>query len=392
MDPDHRTLQGGLVHQYAAAGFIENRKGDSTTSKTLEYAAGDFGDFGDAQNELSSKWAPVVKQAYERCPDAVGSVNACDLVNTSGNDSEWRDWFGAMDGYSQATNLIAAPGNHEYAGDTYRKKWKATFEYPDNGPRAIPAHDDTPAERQRAAYEAHMAEALAETAYHTDYQGVRFLSLNAGTGDARQLMTRPTSRRAARAAPIPPGSGWTCRAAGWTRPSRTTRQVGGGGLPPAGLLRRRGPRREGGARRLAPRVPKQRHRPGADGPRPRVRPRVRRRGRHRHTRRDDGTRLHGGRLGPEYYELAPEDDDVGTRNGATQVVRSGHTSTFQGVRVTKDQLHYEAVVAAKWDDRSTTGKEVGEVLDSFTVTKYDDGTTYVTEEGTPVPPAPAAGR
>ncbi|WGD38835.1 metallophosphoesterase family protein [Streptomyces cathayae] len=192
MDPDHRTLQGGLVHQYAAAGFIENRKGDSTTSKTLEYAVGDFGDFGDfgdAQNELSSKWAPVVKQAYERCPDAVGSVNTGDLVNTSGDDSEWRDWFGAMDGYSQATNLIAAPGNHEYAGDTFRKKWKATFEYPDNGPRAIPARDDTPAERQRAAYEAHMAEALAETAYHTDYQGVRFLSLNAGTGDARQSMT-----------------------------------------------------------------------------------------------------------------------------------------------------------------------------------------------------------
>ncbi|WGD38836.1 hypothetical protein [Streptomyces cathayae] len=96
--------------------------------------------------------------------------------------------------------------------------------------------------------------------------------------------------------------------------------------------------------------------------------------------------------GPEYYELAPEDDNVGTRNGATQVVRAGPTSTFRGIRVTKDQLRYEAVVAAKWDDRSTTGKEVGEVLDSFTVTQYDDGTKYVTEEGTPVPPAPAAGR
>ncbi|MEU6525729.1 hypothetical protein ABZ892_23605 [Streptomyces sp. NPDC046924] len=96
--------------------------------------------------------------------------------------------------------------------------------------------------------------------------------------------------------------------------------------------------------------------------------------------------------GPKYHDLASEDDDVWTRNGATRVVRAGHTSTFQGIRVTRDRLRHEAVVAAGWDDRSATGKEVGEVLDSFTVTEYDDGTKYVTEEGTPVPPAPASGR
>ncbi|WP_406351533.1 hypothetical protein OHB56_03300 [Streptomyces sp. NBC_01635] len=32
------------------------------------------------------------------------------------------------------------------------------------------------------------------------------------------------------------------------------------------------------------------------------------------------------------------------------------------------------------------------MLDSFTVTKYDDGTKYVTEEGMPVTPAATAGR
>jgi len=74
------------------------------------------------------------------------------------------------------------------------------------------------------------------------------------------------------------------------------------------------------------------------------------------------------------------------------VVRAGHTSTFQGIRVTGDTIRYESVVAAKWDDRSTTDKEPGDVLDSFTITKYDDGTKYVTEDGVPVPPAPAARR
>ncbi|MFE9629070.1 hypothetical protein [Streptomyces sp. NPDC006527] len=80
------------------------------------------------------------------------------------------------------------------------------------------------------------------------------------------------------------------------------------------------------------------------------------------------------------------------RNGATEVVRASHTSTFQGIKVTKNQLRYEVVVAAKWDDQSTTDKEVGEVLDAFTITKYDDGNKYVTEEGVAVPPRQGSAR
>ncbi|MDT0407282.1 fibronectin type III domain-containing protein, partial [Streptomyces edwardsiae] len=37
--------------------------------------------FGDAQNDLKAKWAPVVDQAYKRFPEAIGSVNAGDLVD-----------------------------------------------------------------------------------------------------------------------------------------------------------------------------------------------------------------------------------------------------------------------------------------------------------------------
>ncbi|MGW1881263.1 hypothetical protein [Streptomyces sp. NPDC001970] len=97
--------------------------------------------------------------------------------------------------------------------------------------------------------------------------------------------------------------------------------------------------------------------------------------------------------GPTYYEEAPADDNVGTRNGASQVVRAGHTSTFQGITVSKDRIRYEAVVAATWDDRSTTDKAVGETLDSFTIATYDDGRKYVTEDGVPVPaPEGAASR
>ncbi|MFF6814105.1 GH92 family glycosyl hydrolase [Streptomyces sp. NPDC012403] len=348
--------------------------------------------FGDAQNDLSAKWAPVVKQAYARYPDAVGSVNAGDLVNTSGNDSEWRDWFGAMDGFSQTTNVIAAPGNHEYAGDTFLKKWKSTFEYPGNGPSASPAAGDTPAERQRAAYEAHMAKALAETAYYTDYQGVRFISLNASTGDARSLMTPDDLPECSENCPDP---------------ERLWLDLQGRWLD--GIL-------AGNPNKWAVAVF---HQPVFSGAEGRDEKAVRDAWLPVFQRNDidlvlmghdhvyargyvdsDATATPGVTTGPvytvavsgpKYYELAPGDDNVWTRNGATQVVSAGHTSTFQGIKVTKDTIRYEAVVAAKWDDRSTTDKEVGDVLDSFTITKYDDGTKYVTEDGVPVPPAPAAG-
>ncbi|GHH94280.1 GH92 family glycosyl hydrolase [Streptomyces capillispiralis] len=348
--------------------------------------------FGDAQNDLSAKWAPVVKQAYTRFPDAVGSVNAGDLVNSSGNDSEWRDWFGAMDGYSQTTNVIAAPGNHEYAGDTFLTTWKSTFEYPGNGPVASPAAGDSPAERQRAAYEAHMAKALAETAYYTDYQGVRFIALNASTHDARSLMTPEDLPECGEGCPDPEKL-WLDLQGRWLdriladNPNKWAVAVF--------------------------------HQPVFSGAEGRDEKAVRdawlpvlQRGDidlvlmghdHVYARghvNADATSTPGVTTGPvytvavsgpKYYEEAPEDDNVWTRNGATQVVRAGHTSTFQGITVSKDRIRYESVVAAKWDDRSTTDKEVGEVLDAFTVTKYDDGTKYVTEDGVPVPPAGSTG-
>ena len=95
--------------------------------------------------------------------------------------------------------------------------------------------------------------------------------------------------------------------------------------------------------------------------------------------------------GPKYYELSPVDNNVWTQNGATQVVRAGHTSTFQGIHVSEDQIRYESIVAAKWDDESTTDVPVGGMLDSFTITKYDNGEKYVTEDGVPIPEPSSTG-
>src|SRR5690606_16466295 len=115
--------------------------------------------FGDAQNELTAKWAPVVDAAFEKYPDAIGTVNAGDLVDASRNDSEWTEWFNAMDGYSQTSNVIAAPGNHEFVGDWFLDNWKAAFEYDRNGPKWAGDPGATPAEQQEAVYREHMATA-----------------------------------------------------------------------------------------------------------------------------------------------------------------------------------------------------------------------------------------
>ena len=359
---------------------------------TTAGAAGDpftFIYFGDAQNDLAAKWSPVVDLAYEKFPDAVGTVNAGDLINNSDRDSEWTDWFGAMDGHSQTSNVIAAPGNHEYSGDSFLKTWKSNFEYAFNGPVWDGTPGTTDAEKQEAAYRAQMQIALQETAYYTDYQGVRFISLNASRSQAIALMTPEVLPPCLIGCPNPTEL-WLDVQAEWldsilkdnpnqwavavfhqpvfsTATGRDETDVRAAWLPvfqnnDIDLVLM-----------------------GHD---------------HTYARgyvNADATATPGVTTGPvyavsvsgpKYYDQQPADDNVWTQNGATQVVRAGYTSTFQGITVSGNTLRYESIVAAKWGtgaEESTTDVPIGGTLDSFTITKYNDGTKYVTEDGVAIP-------
>ena len=88
--------------------------------------------------------------------------------------------------------------------------------------------------------------------------------------------------------------------------------------------------------------------------------------------------------GAKHYELTPEEDNVWTMNGATQVRRGGGVTTYQVIDVSEDQLVYRSYLAEKTPD-STTGRDVGAVFDEFTVTKTDDGRKWVTEAGVAPP-------
>ncbi|MEU5855400.1 metallophosphoesterase family protein [Nocardiopsis dassonvillei] len=113
--------------------------------------------FGDIQNDITDEAAPVVRAGLEAAPDAELAVHSGDLIDSADSGSEWDEWFDAFGPAAGSMNHVAAPGNHEY-DDGLSEHWVPQFRGAGNGP-------------ERGAD-------LAETVYHTDYQGVRFVVLN----------------------------------------------------------------------------------------------------------------------------------------------------------------------------------------------------------------------
>ena len=153
------------------------RVGDSTLwSEWFHFTTADAGNspfsfiyFGDAQNDLKSRWSRTIRGAYSKMPKADFLLHAGDLVNRANSDHEWGEWFYAGGWIYGMMPSVATPGNHEYARDENRNRrlsthWRPTFRFPMNGP---------------AGFE--------ETVYYMDYQGARIISLNStafGFGDS----------------------------------------------------------------------------------------------------------------------------------------------------------------------------------------------------------------
>ena len=128
--------------------------------------------FGDAQNDIMSRWSRVIRQAYSDAPDAAFMLYTGDLVGYSGSDEQWGEWFYAGGFIYRMMPSIAAPGNHERVRETMpdgKKRgrltpyWRAMFEFPLNGP-----------------------EGLEESAYWLDYQGARIIILNSSEQQEKQ--------------------------------------------------------------------------------------------------------------------------------------------------------------------------------------------------------------
>ena len=116
--------------------------------------------FGDAQNDLKSRWSRTIRGAFRQMPKADFLLHAGDLVNRANSDHEWGEWFYAGGWIYRMMPSVATPGNHEYyrgADDKYylSHQWEPTFTFPENGP-----------------------EGSRETVYYIDYQDLRIISLN----------------------------------------------------------------------------------------------------------------------------------------------------------------------------------------------------------------------
>lgn len=121
--------------------------------------------FGDIQDEISEKAAPVMRAGLAAEADAELIVHSGDLVDDADDDSEWGEWYGALGAEAAGSmNHVASPGNHDYDGDELSDHWPAQFPAAGNGP-----------DQDRD---------LSETVYYTDYQGVRFVVLNSNYRDA----------------------------------------------------------------------------------------------------------------------------------------------------------------------------------------------------------------
>ncbi|MEM9365920.1 MAG: metallophosphoesterase family protein [Planctomycetota bacterium] len=98
--------------------------------------------FGDAQNDVRSKWSRVVREAFRDAPKAAFFLHAGDLVNRAESDGEWGEWFGAGAWLNAMIPVIAVPGNHEQAKDDDQTRrlshhWRRTFTFAENGPPGL---------------------------------------------------------------------------------------------------------------------------------------------------------------------------------------------------------------------------------------------------------------
>ncbi|WP_181407553.1 metallophosphoesterase family protein [Nocardioides sambongensis] len=271
----------------------------------------------------------MVDRAFAAYPDAELTVHAGDQINDAGEDAQWGQWFAGMGEHLAQTQTVTTLGNHELTIDPTASQYRAHYEYPRNGPIT-----------QR------------ELVWYTDYQDVRFISLNGnaplgGPDQAiwlkRLLADNPNT--------------WTVVTFHQPMFSNTDG-------------------RDNIATRTLwlPIFEKY----GVDlvlqG--------------HDHTyargHLADNERPDGSVVGPvytvavsgsKYYEPSDGTNNW-TANDATRVVSHGDTSTFQAITVSDDTLTYRAVVGAVGENSTAPGG-VGSTLDAFTIRRKADGTKRV---------------
>lgn len=120
---------------------------------------------GDAQNYILELWSRLIRQGFQKAPDAKFIVHAGDLVSTANDDNHWEEWFRAGSFIHKMVPAFPVPGNHEYRPRKKGEKkklsvfWRPQFNLPKNGPKG-----------------------MEENVYFMDFQGVRMIGLDSNFG------------------------------------------------------------------------------------------------------------------------------------------------------------------------------------------------------------------
>lgn len=120
--------------------------------------------FGDPQNGITDFIARVFQESLLQAPAARFWLFTGDLTELPQYDRFWAEWFTAAGFIPSIMPSIMTPGSHEYAyqtkdttrWDVFTPLWDAHFTLPENGPKG-----------------------LEERAFTIDFQGVRFILLDA---------------------------------------------------------------------------------------------------------------------------------------------------------------------------------------------------------------------
>ncbi|MGA7396190.1 MAG: metallophosphoesterase family protein [Solirubrobacterales bacterium] len=288
--------------------------------------------FGDAQNNLGESWRPVIEKAFAATPEAELSIHTGDLINNSSIDEEWGQWFAGLEGHADRIETMPSTGNHELSSDSFGVQFAQHFTMPENGPLLA-----------------------RNTVYFTDFQGVRLIALDGNGTDA--LGQLEFLRNALENNP----NRWTV--VHFHQPIFS------------GSVGRDNPINRAFIMPLLEQYNVDLVLQGHDH--------VYARGHVTENETDvpgvtDGPVYTVAVAGPKYYELSPADKNNWTDNGATRVKGYNQTSTFQPIRFDGDRLYYRSIIAAKGEGSDAPG-DIGDELDSFTITKLPDGSKEVTE-------------
>jgi len=132
---------------------------------------------GDAQNYILELWSRLIRQGFQKAPNARFIVHAGDLVSDAHSEVQWEEWFEAGSFIHGMIAGFPTPGNHEYEPlyegqddslEVLSVQWRPQFTLPENGPEGI--------------------DALTETTYYMDFQGVRMISLNSSEYRKEQVV------------------------------------------------------------------------------------------------------------------------------------------------------------------------------------------------------------